>query len=50
MQKKVKKRNVVVQNMIERKASAGSHANRKHDVEKGKSRKQKHKKPPEEGG
>ena len=40
-----KPRNVVVQNMIERNQSGGSHKNRDRDVEKGRSRKQKHKKP-----
>jgi len=40
----------VVVNMIKRSASAGSHLNRLYDISKGKSRKQKHKKPPEEGG
>ena len=40
----MKKRNVVVQNMISRSASAGAHRNRKRDVAKGISRKEKHKK------
>ena len=40
----MKKRNMVVVNMMERKASAGAHRNRKRDVAKGSSRKQKHKK------
>lgn len=48
--KEVKKRNIIVVNMIERSASAGSHSNRDYEVSKGKSRKQKHKKPPGEGG
>jgi len=40
----MKKRNVVVQNMITRSALAGGHANRERDLRKGSSRKIKHKK------
>lgn len=40
----MKKRNVVVLNMISRSASAGAHRNRERDIRKGVSRKAKHKK------
>lgn len=41
-----KKRNVVVQEMVERGWGSGSHQNRERDVARGRSRKEKHKKDP----